>query len=95
MSDYTYNQYLEQWDDHFGNEERGKFIYWQLGQKLYKSLPKMNEKTFTQTLAKFDELSPQIDILQGRDDYGSNETLDNRVDNLLKESFECELPLFF
>lgn len=94
-NNYTYNQYLEQWDDHFGNAEQGKFIYWQLGQKLYKWLPKMNKNAFKGTITKFDELSPKIDALQKREDYGSNEELDNEVDELLKESFECELPLFF
>ncbi len=95
MGDYSYGQYLEQWEDHFGEDTQGEFIYWQLGKKKSRILPKMTEEQFSQTLSQFDILAPKIGKLQNRDDYVTNDEIGGQVDRLLAESFECELPLFF
>lgn len=94
-NNYSYDQYLEQWDDHFGNDTCGEFVYWQHGIRKSKTFSKMTEKQFRETLIQFDKLSPEIDILQRRDDYSTNDEIGYLVDSLLAESFKCELPLFF
>lgn len=95
MGNYPYDQYLEQWDAHFGPDLQGEFVYWQFGERKFKILPKMTKEQFEETLEQFDKLSPKIDALQKRDDYSTNDEIGCQVDNLLAESFKCELPLFF
>jgi hypothetical protein len=95
MDNYTYDQYLEQWDDHFGNACQGEFWYWNKGRRYTIVLPKMDRVTFQATLEKYDSLALKIDAFQKQPDYGDNPALDRKVDNLLAESFKCELPLFF
>lgn len=95
MNNYSYDQYLEQWDDNFGDSDCGDFVYWQYGQRKIKILPKMSKVEFQQTLNDFDVFALEIDGLQKRHDYVTNDEIGQRVDVLMGESFQCELPLFF
>jgi uncharacterized membrane protein YfbV (UPF0208 family) len=96
MSDYTYDQYLETWKDHFGDDTlQGEFEFWHLGQRRAKILPKMSEAQFIDAVSKCDELGAEIDALQKRPDYATNDEVDHRVKQLLEQSFEYELPLFY
>lgn len=95
MNNYSYDQYLAQWEDHFGSDSHGQFVYWHYGHKKSRLLPKMDQPTFEKTLARFDEISPQIDALQKRADYANNSEIGQKVDRMLAESFQYELPLFF
>jgi hypothetical protein len=92
---YNYNQYLEQWEDHFGNAPQGDFVYRHFGQRKIKTLPKMSKRQFVQTLERYNNLSPEIDKLQSRPDYSTNDAIGKQVDDLMAKCFKCELPLFF
>lgn len=94
MKTYTYEAYLEQWHDHYADADSGIFIYWQYGRQKEIRLPRMTREQFLATLARYDNLALIIDGLQRRPDYGCNDELDYEVNRLLRESFNCELPLF-
>ncbi len=92
---YTYQDYLETWDDHHGEENQGEFFYWNQGIRRSKRLSRMTETQFNHAIAEVDRLGSIIDELQKRPDYGENAELDNKVDALLSESFTYELALFY
>ncbi len=94
-SKYTYRQYLETWEGRFGGANCGEFEYWHYGREMTKTLPMMTEAQFKETLAQFDTLSSQIDELQKRPDYTTNDKIGEEVDRLMAETFKCELLLFF
>jgi hypothetical protein len=89
MSNYTYDQYLETWRDHFGDDTlQGEFEFWHFGQRKTRILPKMSEAQFTSAVRKCDELGAEIDRLQKRPDYTINDSIGNQVNQLLENFIE-------
>jgi hypothetical protein len=92
---YTYQDYLEMWEDYHGDSSHGDFIYYHYGKQKTKRLAQMTRSQFIHARTEVDRLGPIIDQLQIRPDYGDNKKLDEQVDALMAESFDHELALFF
>lgn len=92
---YTYQNYLDLWGNHYGDESHGDFTYYHYGREMTKRLSKMTETQFIHARNEVDRLGPIIDELQKRPEYGESVKLDIQVDALLKESFNHELALFY
>lgn len=76
-----YQDYLDTWDDQYGDSDYGDFTYYHYGQQRTKRLPKMTEAQFTHAQAEFDRLSAIIFKLQRRrPDYGDNDELDKMIE---------------
>jgi hypothetical protein len=84
-----YQDYLDNWDDHFGGENEGDFIWFSYGQQRVTPYRKMNKREFDQCISKFNEYFVQLDKMSKKNQF--NEEFDRILNKMF---FECELPLF-
>lgn len=86
MSDYTYDEYLETFEDMFGDVDEADYHYWKHGKKVPCVIKRLTFQQFTEHVAACDKYSAAWDAAYKADDGAA-------MDAVLDESFPHELVL--
>jgi hypothetical protein len=86
MGEYTYEQYLEQWDYWIGEGTTGTYT------KHF--VTKLGPEQFMQKLHQLEALQKETEELQRSDDYSLGTDTWNKVEMLMAQSFPLEVDLF-
>ncbi len=62
MNDYTYDEYLENWNSRFGESQSAEIYYSSHGVILPMSVNRLSPEMFEQTKAKLRELEDEFDL---------------------------------
>ena len=88
MGEYTYQDYLNDWEDRFGAVESAMYFYWLRGRKIEKPIHRLTELQWQKHLGALEMATAEFEKAKAEDDGDG-------MDRALEQSFPYEWALLF
>lgn len=82
----TYQDYLDNWHDHYGDDDTGEYGYYRYGKHFPYTVHRLSEEEYNLHIKSVDECGERFEEARLRKDG-------DEMDRLLAESFPHELEL--